>query len=205
MIKTILHLSDTHGQHRSLVGLPDADLLVHSGDITMGGSETEAIDFIEWLCDLPYRHKVFIAGNHDDCLRSAEIDGLPDNCHYLDNSGVTVDGLNIYGVSMFVTDTMTEKYQKSIQAIPEHTDILITHQPPLGILDSSQGIHYGNRTLCKRVCIISPKLHLFGHIHDAYGKLEINGTVYVNSAVVDENYRLQHPHQLLSIPPKGLV
>lgn len=28
----ILHLSDTHGAHRSLGSLPEADVIVHSGD-----------------------------------------------------------------------------------------------------------------------------------------------------------------------------
>ena len=44
---SILHLSDTHSQHRRLTQLPDADILVHSGDFTMNGSEQEAIDFIK--------------------------------------------------------------------------------------------------------------------------------------------------------------
>ena len=34
----ILHLSDTHGAHRSLCNLPEADVIIHSGDITMNGS-----------------------------------------------------------------------------------------------------------------------------------------------------------------------
>ena len=38
---TILHLSDTHGRHRRLTQLPDADILVHSGDFTMNGSKQE--------------------------------------------------------------------------------------------------------------------------------------------------------------------
>ena len=61
---TILHLSDTHSQHRRLTQLPDADILVHSGDFTMNGSEQEAIDFMNWFCDLSYPHKIFICGNH---------------------------------------------------------------------------------------------------------------------------------------------
>ena len=54
---TILHISDTHSQHRRLTQLPDADILVHSGDFTMNGSEQEAIDFMNWFCDLPYPTK----------------------------------------------------------------------------------------------------------------------------------------------------
>ena len=46
----ILHISDTHSQHRRLTQLPDADILVHSGDFTMNGSEQEAIDFANWFC-----------------------------------------------------------------------------------------------------------------------------------------------------------
>ena len=42
----ILHLSDTHGAHRSLGNLPEADLIVHSGDITMNGSSSEVLDFM---------------------------------------------------------------------------------------------------------------------------------------------------------------
>ena len=56
---TILHLSDTHSQHRRLAQLPDADVIVHSGDFTMAGTEQEVFDFINWFCDLPYRHKIF--------------------------------------------------------------------------------------------------------------------------------------------------
>ena len=72
----ILHISDTHSQHRQLTQLPDADILVHSGDFTMNGSEQEAIDFANWFCDLPYFHKIFICGNHDACLYGTQIDGL---------------------------------------------------------------------------------------------------------------------------------
>ena len=61
--KKIIHLSDTHGCHRRLTDLPEADIVVHSGDFTMNGSEQEAIDFLNWFCDLDYPHKIFICGN----------------------------------------------------------------------------------------------------------------------------------------------
>lgn len=79
----ILHLSDTHGWHRRLGDLPATDVVVHSGDSTMSGSEAEAIDFLNWFCSLPHRHKIFICGNHDACLYGAGIDGLDGNVHYL--------------------------------------------------------------------------------------------------------------------------
>lgn len=67
----ILHLSDTHNCHHRLRDLPEADVVVHSGDFCMAGSEQEALDFLNWFCDLPYKHKIFICGNHDDCLYGA--------------------------------------------------------------------------------------------------------------------------------------
>ena len=65
---TILHISDTHGKHNQLRDLPLADVLVHSGDFTMAGTEEEAIEFLEWFLNQPHLHKILVAGNHDDCL-----------------------------------------------------------------------------------------------------------------------------------------
>ena len=89
----ILHLSDTHSAHHRLKNLPEADIVVHSGDYCMVGEEREAMDFLYWFCDLPYRHKIFICGNHDSCLYDANIDGLDGNVHYLCNSGIEIDGI----------------------------------------------------------------------------------------------------------------
>ena len=61
----ILHVSDTHGKHQLLKDLPEANVVVHTGDITEDGTEEEVKDFIEWFGQLPYKHKIFIAGNHD--------------------------------------------------------------------------------------------------------------------------------------------
>lgn len=54
----ILHISDTHNKHRELGVMSKADVLVHSGDFTLGGSDMEALDFLEWFCDQPYKHKI---------------------------------------------------------------------------------------------------------------------------------------------------
>ena len=109
----ILHLSDTHNCHHRLLDLPEADVVVHSGDFCMVGSEQEAIDFLNWFCDLPYLYKIFICGNHDDCLYGANIDGLDDNVHYLCNSGIEIDGLKFYGIPMFMGDCITERQSRN--------------------------------------------------------------------------------------------
>ena len=131
----ILHLSDTHGCHHRLHDLPEADVAVHSGDFCMVGTEAEAIDFLNWFCDLPYRHKIFICGNHDDCLYGANIGGLDANVHYLCNSGTEINGVKFYGVPMFMHDCVTDRQQRNIARIPADTNVLVTHTPPHGILE----------------------------------------------------------------------
>ena len=198
----ILHLSDTHSKHHELRKLPPADIIIHSGDISFAGSENEVMNFIEWFGALPYKYKIFIAGNHDDCLFGAKIDELPENCFYLCNSGVTIEGVKFYGVPMFMEDAMSGDYDRNIQKIPSDTDILITHQPPYGILDFSANIRYGDHKLLEIVLKTKPKYHLFGHIHGAYGIEKSEHTTYVNAAVLSENYQLIYDPILLEIGEK---
>ena len=195
----ILHLSDTHSKQHELRNLPPADIIIHSGDISFAGSENEVMDFIEWFGALPYKYKIFIAGNHDDCLLGANIDGLPENCFYLCNSSVTIESVKFYGVPMFMEDAMSGVYDRNIQKIPSDTDILITHQPPNGILDYSANINYGDRNLLEIVLKTKPKYHLFGHIHGAYGIEKSEHTTFVNAAILSENYELMYEPILLKI------
>ncbi|MDE6265602.1 MAG: metallophosphoesterase [Paramuribaculum sp.] len=201
----ILHLSDTHGCHRRLRELPEADVVVHSGDFTMTGSENEAIDFLNWFCDLPYPHKIFICGNHDDCLYGANIDGLDNNVHYLCNSGIEIDGLKFYGVPMFMGDCITERQSRNYGKIPENTDILITHSPAYGILDFDDGINYGSEEISAKISTLALKAHLFGHIHAQHGVIEKHGIIYSNGAIMSSDYKnLQSPN-LITISSERIL
>ncbi len=184
----ILHISDTHGSHRRLRDLPEADVVVHSGDFTMIGSEQEALDFLNWFCDLPYPQKIFICGNHDECLYGAKVDGLDDNVHYLCNSGVEIGGVKFYGVPMFMGDCVTGRQTKHYANIPDGTDVLITHTPPFGILDFDDNINYGSEELLSRIAAVRPRLHLFGHIHSQHGTKSLYGTIFSNGAVMNADY-----------------
>lgn len=189
----ILHMSDTHGAHRRLRNLPEADIVVHSGDFCMAGEEREALDFLNWFCDLPYRHKIFICGNHDACLYGADISGLDGNVHYLCNSAVEIEGLKFYGVPMFLEDCVSARQARNYAAIPEDTDVLITHCPPYGMLDlddsiDGEFIHYGSEELLDRVDGIHPHAHLFGHIHRRHGITGQNGIIFSNASIMNDNY-----------------
>lgn len=50
-------------------------------------------------------------------------------------------------------------------AVPEDTDILITHTPPFGHCDDG----YGCEDLHKRLATVRPRLHVCGHVHQARG------------------------------------
>ena len=63
----ITHISDTHNKHNQLNGLlPGGDLLIHSGDISSLGRQSEVERFVKWFNGIDnYTYKIFIAGNHD--------------------------------------------------------------------------------------------------------------------------------------------
>lgn len=198
----ILHISDTHGAHRQLSDLlPEADLIIHSGDVSFTDTEEEVYDFLEWFCDLNYRHKIFVPGNHDEStLYGNQIEGLPDNFHYLCYSGVEIENVQFWGVPLFITDAIKEGLTEIIMdMIPNETDILITHSPPFGILDLDDNINFGCQHLLNAVNRIEPKLHLFGHVHAAYGKIKMGNTTFVNSSIMNEKHEFTNSPHLLGI------
>lgn len=185
----ILHLSDTHNCHHQLRDLPEADVVVHSGDFCMVGTEKEALDFLNWFCDLPYKHKIFVCGNHDECLYGANIDGLDPNVHYLCNSNTEIEGIKFYGVPMFMSDCITDRQTRNYANIPYDTNILITHSPAYGILDFDDNINYGSDEILSRISDLPLlKAHLFGHIHAKNGVVEKNGIIFSNGAIMTADY-----------------
>lgn len=198
----IVFISDTHGQHRKLKNLPKADLIIHGGDVSKLGQAHEVEDFIHWFLRLDYAHKIFIAGNHDfyfeDYSRDFIQKKLTSNCHYLCNSGVEIEDVKIWGSP--VTPTFFnwafnvnrgKPIQKYWNMIPSDTDILVTHGPIGGILDrTTSNINAGCDDLLKTVNKVKPKFHLFGHIHEAYGKEKVKETTFVNGSLLNQKYEL---------------
>lgn len=69
--------------------------------------------------------------------------------------------------------------------IPVDIDILVTHGPPYDIFDrTSRNMKVGCDKLLQRSKAIKPKLHVWGHIHEARNARQDwrTGTVYVNAA-----------------------
>jgi hypothetical protein len=55
--------------------------------------------------------------------------------------------------------------EKLYATISSDTDILMTHGPPLGVLDGGQGCAALRRAAIR----VEPRLNVFGHLHSAYG------------------------------------
>ncbi|MBP5687161.1 MAG: metallophosphatase domain-containing protein [Muribaculaceae bacterium] len=187
---TILHLSDTHGLQERLGAMPPADVIVHSGDFTHSGTEEEVLDFLNWFISLDYPNKIFVVGNHDLCLWDAEdIEDLPSNVHFLQDRSITIDGVKFFGLG----------YNHPEELIDPATDVLITHEPPLEILDYSMGMHWGNLPLRERVELVKPQLHLFGHAHESYGTTERDGIIFSNGSLLDDYNKLVNSPRMIQV------
>jgi Icc-related predicted phosphoesterase len=197
----IVAISDTHGYHDQLV-LPAGDILIHAGDISARGSEKEVKEFLDWFGNQDFKYKIFIAGNHDFFFESASVERIknmiPDNIFYLQDEGVVIEGIHFWGSPMtpwFLDWAFNRQrgadIQKHWRLIPHNTDILITHGPVHGILDRTvHGLHVGCETLKDTLKTIQPKVHICGHIHEAYGQMQTKDTLYINASVLDVRYRL---------------
>lgn len=60
-----------------------------------------------------------------------------------------------------------EPCRTAYEAIPDDTDVLVTHTPCVGYGDYCKD-HLGCVDLLHRVVQVKPKYHLFGHIHEGY-------------------------------------
>lgn len=124
-----------------------------------------------------------------------------DNFNYLIDNNFTVEEFNIWGspwtpefYDWHFMKERGEELREVWQKIPDDTDILVTHGPPFGILDKNKmGEPCGCEELTKAVERIKPKLHVFGHIHGGYGRMERtwtdgSKTIFVNAAHMNEDY-----------------
>jgi Icc-related predicted phosphoesterase len=156
-----------------------------------------------------YTAVVFIAGNHDfgfqrEPKMAKEVVNYYKDIIYLQDSflgyGVDLENyVKIYGSpwqpefhnwAFNLPKNGLELAQKWNE-IPDDTDILITHGPAFGYLDTIMGQYdnLGCELLTKRIKTIKPKIHVCGHIHSGYGYVFDGDTHYINASVLDEQYQ----------------
>ena len=214
MKKKITFISDTHNKHKHLTSkgmgniLGSGDYLVHAGDCTSMGSKNEITQFLEWFSNTDFKHKIFIAGNHDfgfeqqtDIAQEYKDMGVI----YLFDNDVTIDGIKFYGSpwqpefhNWAFNLPRGEELAQKWEQIPNDVDVLITHGPAYGILDYAPiGGHVGCEELYRKIVEVKPKIHVCGHIHDGYGQKTMGGIEFLNASVLNERY--EHAHKPIVI------
>lgn len=212
----ITAISDIHGY---LPDIPNCDLLLIAGDICPATdhsfyfqSQWLKADFCNWLNKVPAKNIIVVAGNHDwyfsNCSHkfSAQFVQFPKHVHYLQDSTVNIDGLNIYGTPWqpifcdWAFNLNEIDLDSKFKAIPDNCDVLVTHGPPYGYCDISDfqpGQHLGSKSLLKHIMRVLPKLVVFGHIHTgSHDPIQVGNTKQcniVNVSYVNERYKPAYP------------
>jgi Icc-related predicted phosphoesterase len=215
--------SDMHGLLERAPFFPEADVLILAGDLVENYAHErqdvipqrfalQALD--RFIAALPYKYRIVVAGNHDWALFFDDGHKIFDSAIYLQDEEVILDGVRFYGMPwvpnyynwafMYPESDPEEGYPEARDTcmdIPAGIDVLITHGPPLGILDRTRsGRLAGCPVLAEHVLQrVKPKLHVFGHIHEGYGMLNMASTTFANVALCDRDYEPKNPIQVFTV------
>ncbi len=209
-------LSDLHG---NLIDVPDCDLLLLGGDYCPTSCHEfwwYNNTFAPWIEKLSKRMKIIgVAGNHDWPFEETP-ELIPKmEWTYLQDSGTEWNDLKFWGSPLqkrffdwaFNADEPELKRRWSF--IPDNTDVIVLHGPPLGYGDFSyygesgdrlvEPIHVGSPSLLERIQEIKPKLVIYGHIHSGYGKYQEGTSILVNASLVNEKYKVANEPIIIEI------
>jgi len=172
----ILAFSDLHSEEGALQKLAelqsfwDFDHVLITGDLT-----NKAVSFVEDVCK-KFPKSFTIPGNMDP---PAALKILEDTGTSLHGKRKEVeDGLNMVGFGYSCQTpfcTPGEISEKEMLSKLEKLDIdentiLVTHTPPLGVLDEvGEGVHAGSKALRKVIEDKKPFINFCGHIHETVG------------------------------------
>ncbi|PFH59058.1 hypothetical protein XA68_12876 [Ophiocordyceps unilateralis] len=178
----IVCISDTHDR---TIHVPPGDVLVHAGDLSTNGTASDIQAQLDWLKTLPHRVKIVVAGNHDRFFDPEA--RVPDDVN--SNTRLDLDGLTYLEDEMSVQEIKGRRLSffgsphiprcgsssfafqyppmtpPWFSRVPPQTDILVTHGPPKHHRD----LGLGCPGLLREIWRVRPRLHVFGHVHSAYG------------------------------------
>ena len=177
----VVLISDTHGCHRQL-RIPVGDVLIHGGDFTRMGREEDAVDFNNWLGELPHAHKIVVDGNHEhNAPWKARTAAMLSNATFLRDAAVTLpNGLRVHGTGFCWP---MKSRNPTYEAVADGSaDVLVCHGPVAGYADGGSGC----AELLRLVRRLRPRLVVSGHIHASHAVVEgrggESGTTFVNAA-----------------------
>lgn len=193
-------ISDTHENHKSVM-VPEADVLLHCGDILLSStlakperSKRVLQDFNSWLGKLPCGEKVVIGGNHDVALEllGTEATEVLHNATLLQDSSVVlpIAGIKVYGNGW----SRGHSHNQSLQSAK-----------PV-ISDACEGAHvvmtHGCNETIEEVVLrkAQPCLWASGHYHERHGVRKHNGVLFANAAILDGNDNPHQPPVVVDLP-----
>jgi Icc-related predicted phosphoesterase len=204
----IVCTSDTHG--RPEWKIPPCDVFIHCGDFTSSGSFFETNAFAQKLYDSQVvRHFLLVPGNHDRYFEQQfeAVERLFDSrCHILIDQEITIEGIRFYGspwtplFNHWCFMASEKELEQFYNEMPNTLDVLITHGPPLGILDPGfKTKHAGSQALRNAIERRQIRHHVFGHLHGAGGQTvseTLNDahtvTYFSNVSACNEYYSITH-------------
>lgn len=222
----IVAISDTHFAFTNTTGLvPDGDVLLHAGDLMYSGYPDEWQSRIDSLAALPHETKILVPGNHDfhiqnyngiaraELRRRAKTTLLDGGMLQLKN------GLTVLSVP-FVTGLEGWAYNVEEEGLARYMaiatddgttvpDIVVSHGPMYQVLDAVHPVkaaakdrmHVGSWALKKWFDDLSvkPKVFIHGHIHESYGRTEIDGCRVFNVAMCNREYVQANPGIVIDV------
>ena len=184
----LLVLTDIHGNENvsswanEMISEKGVDAAIILGDITQFGPKDWAEEFLDSF-EVPV---YAIAGN---CDPPEEImNAIEEKAILIHKKKVYLDGIPLIGLggsnpTIFDTpfELTEEEIESSLEPLMEKNAILALHAPAMGINDEiPSGAHVGSTAIKKIIDEYHPRLVLTGHIHEARGIVEENGTIFIN-------------------------
>ena len=208
--------SDTHYPVDVKKWVPDGDVFVHAGDLMLTGYPSDFEEQLDWLAELPHKHKLLIPGNHDfhlevypgpalQQLRKAGVMvvGLPGNEDY--ESLKLPNEMTLLGVP-YVTNLPRWSFNSTEERIWDfmrrkgYHDIIVSHAPIHRVLDTlPNNRSVGSEAFRAYARHYKPKHWIHGHIHECYGASKCYGTNVYNVAMCNGDYVHANPPLVLDL------
>ncbi len=216
-------ISDLHGRLPRV--LPSCDMLLIAGDICPLENHTTIFQkmwlkevFKDWWAGLDSpigygcwgNHDLFAESPHEDEVRVFRSEGRELAIH---KASPAIDKS---GLSLFLTSYQLpfgnwafNAHEKELAAIydeiPVGTDIIVSHGPPYSYGDKAprrggKGFELtGSKALLEAIDRVKPKLVVTGHIHQAYGVYDHNGTKIVNASILNADYKMANDPVMVEV------
>ena len=190
-----LVLSDVHGRAKvvrfanRLLKDMSLDGAIVLGDITHFGPPSWASEFLSQLIRPAYA----VPGNCDPLGTLQNIEEAATSLHRrkVRINGWTLGGHGGSNPTIFNTpnEMPEEEIEDGLRPIMEKGMALVVHCPPLGTLDlTSVNRHAGSVAIARLVEEFRPRVVLSGHIHEARGIVEKDGTLFMNPGAAKDGF-----------------